>query len=306
MATINTAPTISLDAEYKLLEKYVKTYIESGNLKTLYDWFESEGVDYGKGYEVNIVFSQKKYVGSGRAPEHGTFNTATLEVIINEAVKGQYAITIDKRKLAKYLANGGTVQQYASELVESLMQGYIDDKNENMENVFLGIATNSKDVIYTAPTDEKARALKILQLLNQKLMEMKKNIKVSAYNTALVGVQDRKITTDKIAIVMTCEMASILDAYGFAQTITPEYMELNGIKRFEVVDANVLGGTNKILVTDARNVALKPINAPFSVQIENSDGTTNEFLNVEYYCDYLGNATDGLAFPSYLIKPSNT
>lgn len=303
MAIINTAPVVALSNTYKLLEKYVKTYIESGDLKTLYDWFETDAVEFGKGFEVNVVYSQAQYTGSGRAPEHGTFNPTTLEAVVNERVKAQYPMTISKDDLKTFLASGRDVQDYAGELSEAIMQGYIDDKNENMETVFTGLATASKEVTYTTTTDESKLAKRILQKLKQKVMEMGKNIKVSDYNTALPSaIQNKKITCNKIAIIMSCELASILDSYGYAEAFNEEYLKTTNVKRFEVVGDTVLGGANRILITDARNVILKNFTAPSVETIPNSDGSHNEFLNVEYYVDYLGNATDKTVFPSYLIK----
>lgn len=275
---VNNVPTAELDTTYKMLHKYVEQYLTSGRIKSKFDFFETEELRYGEGFEINITYAADgtDTATTARLAEHGNYAPNTLNVIVKAPFERQYGVTIDEKRIARCVGNEAKLREYAGELVDSLMQGEITDKNAAVYTEINKLANVPSSVTVTqASAGEEAIAAAFLQATKAKVEDFREGVTGASYGNDSAPA-NKYIAAEKIAIIMSNTLASILDVYGFAKVFSPEYLQANNVERITTARAP----ENTIFITDGRNIQVKRVWQK-DVSIMNSDGSVNEFHNVK-------------------------
>lgn len=302
---VNAAPAAELESTYNALIKYVKQYIESGELRTRFDVFQREDVTEGGGIEVNIILSAAPVLattGSGnisftKAAEHGKYNPKVVTLFSTKRSKAQYAVTIDECRLRLCVGDEAKLREYAAELTESLYQGWTDDKNtyvyEALDTLYGAANVSGRgNKELTIPTDGTATEAQLQDYARRAISYIKSCVEdfaegVTGESYGNEDIATWRIAARSVAIVMSNYTASVLDVYGYANAFNEEYLKTRDITR---ITTNRMPDFN-ILITDARNIILHR-RCDNLVEIKNSDGSRNVFYNVDYFIDA---AIDGKA-----------
>lgn len=297
MININTVPELELDSMYNSLHKYVKQYLTSGRLKSLFDYFETDEIRHGVGYEINIVFSATAYSGTGRAPEHGTYAPNIMTVIVSSPWKKQYAVTIDEERLLMCSKDDAKMREYAGELVDSLYQGEIDDKNTA---IWTEIAKLGNIVSTATVADGTAQEIAegFIAAMQTKVADFSEGVLASSYGNSYAPATKR-IAAEKIAIIMSNATKATLNVYGLSKALSDEFLKVNNAKFISTARMP----DNKIYITDVRNIQVHRVYG-VAKQLPNSDLSRNEFWNTKYDIQGLfgGDGNNIPVFPAVVIS----
>ena len=129
--TIDTSFTGAYDATVNSISKLVRMFIESGELRDRFGVFDKPEVPYGDAYEVSVILGADNKVSSGNrtATEHGKYAINGEDLIFSTKTEGQYAVTFDEERVVACVNDVAKKEEYAAEIVQSLYQGWIRDKN---------------------------------------------------------------------------------------------------------------------------------------------------------------------------------
>lgn len=301
MAYINAVPEAALEPTYNALIKYVKQYITSGHLRSRFDVFEREAVELGAGIETNIILAATNLQTTAETPkpaEHAVYKPKVVTIISNVKTPAKYAVTIDECRLAKCVGSREKLEEYAAELVQSLYQGWINDKNA-------GVAAALERLVAAAPVpvqiplnagNPSAFAESLLTNVKAAVEDLREGVTGASYNNVEIG--DSRIAAEKVVMVMSNATAALLDTYGFSKAFNPEYLETRGVER--VTSSRV--PENTVIITDSRNIILHK-NCEKFVTITNSDGSVNHFYNVAYFIDAaIRSDEDTVGFPIKILQ----
>lgn len=288
---INNVPANVLDDLYNSLHKYVVQYLTSGRIKSLFSFFETEEMRYGVGFEVNIVYAA---TGSDtKLAEHAEHKANIISVIVNAPYKKHYGVTIDEEKLLQCVGNDAKLREYAGELVESLMQGEIEDKNTAIYAEIDKLKTVPLNVtVGTTALDEEKIASAFIRAMKAKTSDFYEGVEGTYYGNTYAPA-GKRLAAEKIAIIMNSDLASLLDTYGYSKAFDAKYLELYNIERIVTARAP----ENTVFITDGRNIQVKNTYQS-DVTIPNSDGSRNEFHNIKYQIAGLFDGNGVPVFPA--------
>ena len=301
---INSNVTLNYNSTVGLITKLVKQYIDSGMLEERFRVFDAEPVEYGLGYSrATVLAATKQNDGSSKAEEHGAFPPKVMATFQDTIIGGQWAVTLDRRRLNECVGDAAAAQEYAAELTESLYQGWITEKNKGVAGAAGEVIAKSdaSGITVTLTEDQEEKfASTILMTIKAKVEDLKEGVKGSDYGNSFIG--DSEIAAHDIVIVMSNDLAALLDVYGFARVFAPEYLRENRVRR---VTSNKIAA-DTVLITDARNISARDKYEEF-VDIRNSDGTINYFYNKYQYISAAiandeGTYNGQVAYPYYVIK----
>lgn len=299
---INTNYNLAFDATVGMIKKLVQTYIYGGELTSRFDIFDKDAVEYGQGFELSVLLAAaKQNDGSTKADEHGVYRPKGMSLVFDKVFGGQFAVTLDERRVNECVGNAAKAQEYAAELVETLYQGWIDEKNKGVAESLGELVTAGTASVVNVPLGEDVAefAQAILMNVKAKVEDLREGVTGASYGNTFVG--DSRIAARDVVIVMSNTMAATLDVYGYAKVFSPEYVDTTGVRR--ITSSRIPEDT--ILITDARNVQVRRHFDKF-VEIENSDGSRNFFYNkYEFVAPAIANGGtyDGqIGFPYVVIK----
>ena len=298
---VNKSPAVAFSDTVKMLERYVRQYIESGELASRWDVFEKEAVDYGKGFDVTTILAATRY--TSKQDEHGAYPPNGFNLRFNTVYGGQYAVTLQIDKVRECVGNAEAQARYAAELTESLYQGWIRDKRSavaaEVNKIFAQSSKSGATVTLGADVD--AWALDMFAAIKTAIEDLKEGVSGTSYGNTVVGAGI--IAAKNLVVVMSNATSAALDAHGLAKVLTPEYLELRGVSR--VSSSSI--ADNTVLVCDVRNVQVRRKFDYLTDAIPNSDGSYNLFYNkyefIEAAVDSDSGATAGqVAFPFRVIS----
>lgn len=289
MAKINGLPSaVSLNTTYKAIEKYVRQYIESGALKTRFDFFESDEITNGIGFEINLILGATG--STQKQDEHGKYNPKVMTVVSNTNEKWQYAVTIDEAEVEKCTGNEEKVQEYAMKLTESLYQGWIDKKNVLVSGAIERLLSRAPTASYAVEQNTGETARNLLVAIKSKVNDFLEGVTGNSYNNTIIG--NDRIASERIAVLVSNTTKAMLDVHGYGTTFNKEYADIP----VEIIATNRLDD-GVALVTDARNIQVHKWRENIK-RIENSDFSYNIFHNVLYRIDAMQDSTTFVsAFP---------
>lgn len=299
---INSSPAITYDATVKLLTRYVRLFIESGNLSDRFAALDKEEVRYGSGFDITTILAATKQASGTKAAEHGSYppNAFTLRFV--NKTGGQYAVTVDEIRVRECVGDEAKVQEYAAELVESLYQGWYNDKNAAVATEagkIIAQASKSQETI-TLGTDVQQYALDVLAAIKTAVEDIREGITGTSYGNTIVG--GSYIAADDVVIIMSNSMAAMLDANGFSRAFGADYLETRNVVR---ITSNRIADQT-VLVTDARNIQVRRHIDKLVGPLENSDGSMNYFYNkydfIEAAVSTETSTSGQVAFPFKVIK----
>lgn len=272
---INSSPAITYDATVKLLTRYVRLYIESGELSERFAALDKEEVRYGAGFDITTILSATKNATGTKLAEHGSYPPNAFTLRFSNEVGGQYGVSIDELRVQDCIGDEEKILQYAAELTESLYQGYFDDKNAAIATEAAKIIAQSakSSVAVTLGTDTKQYALDVLTEIKAAVEDIREGITGTSYGNTLVA--GKRIAARDVIIIMSNSLAALLDTNGYARVFSPEYLQAANVVR---ITSNRIA-ENTVLITDTRNIQVRRHKERFVGPIENSDGTMNYFYN---------------------------
>ena len=302
---INTGYNLEFNSTLNMIAKLVSQYLESGELRDRFAAFDKTAVEYGKGFEIDVVLAASKYSPSAgeRAPEHGAYKSAGFALTFNTVTGGQYPITIDPQKVRECVGDAEKQEAYAAELVESVYQGWTDDKNAavaaEIKKIFAASAKSGAEVTLGADVD--AWAVDMLTAIKKWTEDLREGVTGTSYGNTVVAA--KRIAARDVVVCMSNATAAALDSHGFAKVFTPEYLEANNVSR---ITSNRFDD-NVVVVMDARNVQVRRKYEEMVGPIQNSDGSYNMIYNkheyIEAAIDGGAGATAGqVAFPFVVIS----
>lgn len=272
---INSSPAITYDATVQLLTRYVRLYIESGELSERFAALDKEEVRYGSGFDITTILSATKNATGTKLAEHGSYPPNAFTLRFSNEVGGQYGVSIDELRVQDCVGDEEKIRQYAAELTESLYQGYFDDKNAAIATEAAKIIAQSakSSVAVTLGTDTKQYALDVLTEIKAAVEDIREGITGTSYGNTLVA--GKRIAARDVIIIMSNSLAALLDTNGYARVFSPEYLQAANVVR---ITSNRIA-ENTVLITDTRNIQVRRHKERFVGPIENSDGTMNYFYN---------------------------
>lgn len=297
MILINTAPNNELSATYGALIKRVKQYLTSGRIKSRFSVFDGEEIKHGKGYEVNILLgATNKTDPNTKYDEHGEYKSNTVTLFSEQLIRGKYAITISAEKLAEITGDDTKQAEFAAELADTLYQGEIDDRNAAIYNAIniLNTSPNSTASV-TIGTDISQAAIDFLTTIKAKVDDFYEGVTGTSYGNTYVG--DKRMSAEKVVIIMSNATGAWLDGNGYAKVFTDSYLQATGVTK---ITTNRMPD-NVVIVTDSRNIQYHKKFESF-VEIPQSDGSYNDFYNKDAYCDTMKNSDGVVAFPYVVIQ----
>lgn len=274
---INANYTLAFDATVGMIAKLVRQYIESGELSERFAAFDKEAVDFGNGFEIDVVLSATG--NDSKQAEHGTYAPTTMALTFTTKVGKQYAVTMQENKVRECVGDTGKQQEYAAQLTESLYQGWVNDKNAGVAAVCTELIGKSalSGVTVTLGADVSAYAEDVIKEVKLAVEDIREGVAGTDYGNALVA--DKRIAARDVVVVMSNALAALLDVNGFAKAFSPEYLEARNITR---ITSNRIA-ENTVLITDARNIQVRRKYERMVGPIQNSDGSYNMFYNKEEY-----------------------
>lgn len=302
---INTGYNLEFNSTLKMIAKLVSQYLESGELRDRFAAFDKTAVEYGKGFEIDVVLAASKYSPSAgeRAPEHGEYKSTGFALTFNTVTGGQYPITIEKQKIRECVGDVGKQEAYAAELVESVYQGWTDDKNAAVATEIKKIfaAKGKSGATVALGTDMDAWAVDMLTAIKKWTEDLREGVTGTSYGNTIVA--EKRIASRDVVVCMSNATAAALDSHGFAKVFTPEYLEANNVSR---ITSNRFDD-NVVVVMDARNVQVRRKYEEMVGPLPNSDGSYNMIYNkheyIEAAIDGGAGATAGqVAFPFVVIS----
>ena len=302
---INTGYNLAFNSTLNMIAKLVSQYLESGELRDRFAAFDKTAVEYGKGFEIDVVLAASKYSPSAgeRAPEHGAYKSTGFALTFNTVTGGQYPITIDPQRIRECVGDAGKQEAYAAELVESVYQGWTDDKNAavatEIKKIFAASAKSGATVTLGADVD--AWAVDMLTAIKKWTEDLREGVTGTSYGNTVAAA--KRIASRDVVVCMSNATAAALDSHGFAKVFTPEYLEANNVSR---ITSNRFDD-NVVVVMDARNVQVRRKYEEMVGPIQNSDGSYNMIYNkheyIEAAIDGGSGATAGqVAFPFVVIS----
>lgn len=297
---INKNYTLQFNAALGMVSKLVAQYIESGELKDRFSAFDKTAVEYGKGFEIDVVLAASKYTPSAgeRAAEHGTYNPSAFSLVFDTVTGGQYPITIDPQKIRECVGDAAKQQEYAAALTESVYQGWTSDKNAavaaEIDKLFGASAKSGAKVTLGADVD--AWAIDMLAAIKTWVENLREGVTGTSYGNTTVGA--KTIAARDVVICMSNATAAALDAHGFAKVFGADYLESANVTR---ITSNRFDD-NTIVVTDARNVQVRRKHDYMVGPVQNSDGSYNMFYNKSEYISAAIDASGVVAFPFIVIS----
>lgn len=299
---INSSVTLAIDSTVGMLAKLVRQYIESGELSERFAAFDKTEVEFGKGFEIDVVLAATKQSAGTKAAEHGTYAPTVMSLAFDTPTGGQYAVTMDEQRVRECVGDVAAQQQYAAELTESLYQGWIDDKNAAVAAECAKIIAQSAKSggTVTLGADVDAYAQEVLRQLKTVVEDIREGYTGTEYGNTAVG--SKRIAARDVAIVMSNALAATLDVNGYAKVFSPEYLQMVNVIR--ITSSRIEEGT--VLITDARNIQVRRKYERLVGPIQNSDGSYNMFYNKYDYISAAigasGTYANVVAFPFYVIK----
>ena len=305
---LNGDYTLKYRSALGMVEKLIKQAIESGNLKNRFEVFDKDAVEYGKGFEIDVILAASKYAPSGgeRAAEHGNYPASAFALTFDTVVGGQYPVTIENEDLREVVADNAKAADVAAKKTESLYQGWIADKNAAVAAVcaeLIGKKNLSGATVNLGETEAgvDAWALDMLTSIKTWVENIREGVTGTSYGNSAVGA--KYIAASDVVVVLSNATAALLDAHGLAKVFTPQYVETTGVT---FVRSNRIAD-NTVLVTDSRNVQVRRKFDFMTEAIHNSDGSYNLFYNKKEYIAAAINSASGaysgqVAFPFIVIS----
>lgn len=296
---INKSATPAYIAAVGMIEKYIRQYIESGELRDRFNAFDKEEVPWGTGFDISTILGATKY--ASKQAEHGDYDPNAFTLRFNTKTYGQYAVTLDPQKVNECIDSDAKSAEYAAQITESLYQGWTRDKNVAVSGECTKLIAKSalSGVEITLGADVDTWAIDFLTAVKTAVEDIREGIQGTAYGNTQVG--SGYIAARDVVIVMSNATSASLDSHGYAKVFTPEYLDAANVTR---ITSNKIAD-NVALVTDARNIQVRRKYEKFVGPIENSDGSQNFFYNKEEYIEAAIDADSGLvAFPFKVIKTS--
>lgn len=288
---------------YGDLYRVMSELIYEGNLKSRFDAFESEAAEMGAGLEVSIILAakgqdySKTSTGSNKYEEHAFYKPKVINIVSTERKPKQYAVTVSDEEIALASTSRDKMIRKAEAYVNTLYQGWINDKNSSIADAIAQIAANASwTQNITIGADPKAYALELLSTLQGAVDELREGVTGTTYGNTEVG-EDR-IAAERIVVLVNPNTKALLNVYGLADAFNRSDREVDVIW----LTSNRIA-ENTAIVTDARNIVLKRRWEQL-VDIKNSDGSMNYFYNVDYFIDVLvtDTTTNRPALPVKVIK----
>lgn len=299
MAEVNKSYELTYSDTVGLLSKLVSQYLRGSGLSSRFSALDKDAVRHGNGFEVDLVLAAKKQNdGSTKADEHGSYKPKVMAMTFNKTIGGQYAVTLDERRVLECVGDDAKLQEYAAELTESLYQGWYDDKNAGVASAAAEIIEKAElsQVEISLGEDVAAFAQAVLMNVKAKVEDLREGITGTSFGNTFVG--DQRVAARDIFLVMSNAMAATLDVYGYAKVFDAEYLQARNVTR---ITSNRIP-ENTVLITDTDNIQVRQKYEKF-VDIENSDGTMNFFYNKYEYVEPAIDATGSyVGFPFVVVK----
>ena len=294
--TINTAYTGAYEATVLAVAKLVRQFVESGELRDRFAVFEKDAVEFGDAFELSVVLGQTNSATGTAATEHGKYSPQGFELIFSTTLSGQYAVTISDQKIKECVGDTAKQEEYAAELVQSLYQGWIRDKNTAVAAAATSLITGAThSTAVTIGTDTQEYATDMLTAAKTWCENLREGVTGRSYGNTNVG--SNEISSRDIVLVMSNAMAALLDTYGYARSFNEEYLSLGEVRR---VGSNKIAD-NTILVTDARNIQVRRKYDRMVGPIQNADGSYNMIYNKEEFIAAAKTSAGIVAFPYIVI-----
>lgn len=296
MATYhNRVPTATLSSVYGNVFKWVEMLLFDGGLESKFDVFDRER-QFGDGREETLVLSATEY--NGKQNEHSTYNAKTQVITYTGSTAFQYSVSIKPVELKRVSTSEKAQKEYAAKLVDCLYQGWINSKNTHAYTdcvkVVLDHAPAASSVTITTGSEESG-VKTLLAQLKAYVASLFEGVTGSSFSNTTIS--DRRIAARDVVMVMNHDTAAMLDAFGYASAFNEDYLKVNNVTRIET--DRLVG--NNILIMDARNVVIEKLYENL-VEIENSDGSVNNFYNVEAAFTVAYDGTTGHNFLGYPAK----
>ena len=300
---LNQDHTLEWDNTVGAIKKLVRQYIYSGELGLRFDVFDKDAVEYGEGFEIDVLLAaSKQNDGSTKADEHGDYPPTAMTLVFNKPTGSQYAARMNYRRVMQCVGDPAKQQEYAAELVQTLYQGWVEDKNAAVAAELKKLEDKGSETsLIEIPlgTDHAEFAASVLTQIKAKVEDLREGVTGTSYQNTAVG--DHRIAARDVIIVMSNATAAMLDTYGYARVFDARYLEVSNVRR--VTSSRIT--ENTIIITDARNIQVRRSYEKL-VDIQNSDGSVNYFYNkYEYITAAIasGGSYDGqVAFPFVVIK----
>ena len=297
--TVNTAYSLSYNQTVGLIEKLVRQFIEGANIKNRFSALDKDAVLYGNGFEIDLVLSAKKQTDlSTKAEEHKAYTPKVMAMTFNTKVGGQYAVTLDERRVAECVGNEDAARRYAAELTQSLYGGWFNDKNAAVAKAAADIAAkaSTNKVEIQLGTDVADYAAQVLMNVKAKVEDLREGVSGTSFGNTFVAGDI--VASDDIFIIMSNTMAATLDVYGYARVFGPDYVRTANVTR---ITSNRIP-EDTVLITSSKNIQVRPKFERF-VSIQNSDGSMNFFYNKEEYIEAaIESSGEYVGFPYFVIK----
>lgn len=304
---VRSVPSAEYQAEVSKwtgkLFKIVEEIITSGNLKSRFDIFEREAVELGDGIETTVVLASDGQDYSGDDPatntkysEHGYYKANTVNIVSTAKKPRQYAKTVKDSEIAQSVNSREKMIRLAEEIINSLYQGWIDDKNKYVAAALSELATNATAVNVPIGTDNKTYALALLAQIRAVVADLEEGVTGESYGNAEIG--KKSIAAEQIVVVINPATKALLEVYGLADAFNRDDRDpsVTWLVSNKIAE-------NTAIITDSRNIVLRK-RWDKLVPIPNSDGSINYFYNVDYFIDLqvTNSTTSSPAFPVKVIK----
>lgn len=280
-----------------MIEKYIRQYFESGELRDRFNAFDKEEVPFGTGFDITTVLAATKQ--NSKAAEHGDYPANAFSLRFDTKTYGQYAVTLDPQKVNECIDSEERSAEYASLITESLYQGWTRDKNTAVAaecTKLIGKSTASGGTVELG-TDVDAWAIDLLTQIKSHVEDLREGVTGTSYGNSIVAAN--LIAARDIVIVMSNATAAALDTHGYAKVFGADYLDTANVTR---ITSNKIA-ENTVLITDARNIQVRRKFEKLVGPLENSDGSQNFFYNKEEYIEAAIDTESGaVAFPFYVIS----
>ena len=231
------------------------------------------------------------------ATEHAKYAPNGFELIFSEKVLGQYAVTFEEEKIRECVGDEAKQQEYAAELVQTLYQGWIRDKNAAVAGAAATIIDNGgNSASVTIGDDTAAYATDLITSAKTWVENLHEGIKGTDYNNSTVGANE--IAARDVVLVMSNATAALLDTNGYAKAFNEAYLSMGDVRR---VSSNKIDD-NVILVTDSRNIQVRKHWEKLVGPIQNADGSYNMIYNKSEFVEAAVNTSNVVAYPYIVIK----
>lgn len=127
-----------------MIGKIAKQVIEVEGVKSLFDVFQKDDIEYGKDLEIALYeMATGEAYNRKASPTERADDPKAHVLLFKELIERTYGVTVDENQIRLSANNATVAERNAEIIIDTLYQGAQTEKNANVMNLFTGAITGT-------------------------------------------------------------------------------------------------------------------------------------------------------------------